>query len=631
MVIFIAMALALNMQIKNVLPDLTKRPKKDKEYASAVIVDASNGIATPTHILAALVKLKIVDDAFVRNWGQGLFAQTVNLSGAAFDAHYTTVRASIPPPAGENDGDPLDERSQTSQEGERTELPDPLPDTSKDKPQETQDRTQDDRQDGLPTGKQNGQGNAQQNGQENGHQDGQQNGQQDAQTNLDGRWQQTRCITCNVANHCPGSSGTSQSCSHCSHNEHCCLKCPVVSHCIPVLREMQSGHLYNWSIHNFRQEFQHTKRSLQSRTDQNGRPDRPLDDLFCIRMGMHLQESDVIRAIEAVTEAISLTKISKKFTLFSLNQWQNSRHDVKAVENQNPFPFDVVRRREDIVLPVVINKHQLRVLKEGKSNPNTVLKEFNAAEGHIVLAHVKYEKAAKDFSVDIYDSSLAFLRNIRHEAERMIRKFLRDTRWWWIDDQAHPLPQGRFNWREDTAAQRDSTSCGIHTILNGWAVAFDLPLNPSPNLDRLHRAIEVMMHACYGAVDCETIVQFLHFIRWVHPKNPIRGHTFKKTCAFPGLRELDDHHTGMWYMQEAGCVWGGIPKPYGSDLGCIKCSKSNHCRLQSNHRSDGNGSKRVRSKRFSGVHFLQSAMRQGKKRQLGGKVDSARRRKKQRT
>ncbi|KAK7543219.1 hypothetical protein IWX49DRAFT_160174 [Phyllosticta citricarpa] len=525
LLILVAMAIALNLQVQEKLPKLgnQKAFARDKKYGCAIIRDAASGVATPSHLWAALIKLTVVEDRddFHDAWGQELFTHTVDLSDGAFDTHYGNIRTSIALPAGHNNrgsqsaGNGGDGTNHGGGRGE--DASDPPPDTAQETPpDQTRNRTQDGRPNVLNDARQD----ARRDTQQDTAQDGQQHGNQ-----------------------------------HCRH-------CIVPSHCIPDLtHEISKGILYHQNIHWFRQYFQEAQgNALAAVQDQGIRK----IDLFCVRKGMRLFQDEVILALMAVTESINRNGRGHSFSLFSEEVYSNSLNDIPRPTDPNDMAnarFEVVRPRHDLLLPVI---------NQRTSNDC----------GHITLAVVRFQKmnGKDDYTVEIFDSEGP--SEVSEWSKSFVRRFLINSRWW--SRESSSIPSG--NWSmSPTGIQNDDWSCGFHTILNGWAFALGLPLSTAPNLQRLGLAVEAITYAVYGNIDCKSICQLLSFLNWVTPDSlvPLQRQ-FRITDLTGVSRRLNNYHTEKWCHERAFA--SNDPETYASKMRsafdirpCKMCQKPWHC------------------------------------------------------
>ncbi|KAK8162043.1 hypothetical protein IWX90DRAFT_488534 [Phyllosticta citrichinensis] len=283
----------------------------------------------------------------------------------------------------------------------------------------------------------------------------------------------------------------------------------------------------------------------------------------------------------AVTEAISLNGRGHTFSMFgptvhSMATYPEDSELRPVVPDQDT---DVARRRRDLILPIVI------------SNPKDL-----SDDGHTVLAVVVEDESGTDYTVDVYDSvgpkrltpeQIAAVISktgkppptpqVPDRMQNYVRAFIRKTRWWTDNTTTQRLPCGRFVVQYAATQTGGQLACGIHTILNAWAVALGLPINDAnPRLARLGLAVEAVTYAAHGIIDCRTICQLLHHLRWVRPgAAPPRDRQFKRTVCFPAPQILNEYHADLWLAEEAERKFDYVPYEELDD--CDQCTVQGHC------------------------------------------------------
>ncbi|KAG8525684.1 uncharacterized protein KY384_000444 [Bacidia gigantensis] len=152
------------------------------------------------------------------------------------------------------------------------------------------------------------------------------------------------------------------------------------------------------------------------------------------------------------------------------------------------------------------NEEAKKEAKIGAKKKSEKAKEPKVAQGHIILAVAKRTASPSLVDIDYYDSCSGFLdhEQMRHAALNVIEH----SGWMFpanLNSEHHrSVPQ-----------QKPGLSCGIHAVLNAWAVM--LGLDPEVPMHRrlqftdgiYQDARMLFNYACMGRVDSETIRTFL--------------------------------------------------------------------------------------------------------------------------
>ncbi|KAF2083133.1 hypothetical protein K490DRAFT_70149, partial [Saccharata proteae CBS 121410] len=157
----------------------------------------------------------------------------------------------------------------------------------------------------------------------------------------------------------------------------------------------------------------------------------------------------------------------------------------------------------------------------------------------------------KKARMTFYDSSIqARLGSIGNATNvARLKRGPRRLQWWERSDTEPP----RLAWEEqEGVAQRQANSweCGIHTILNGWAIALGLALKPDRSRTISDQdwkdILTTIQLAVAGYVSSIEIHAMLIYLEWVFPDSKISsgpdGHSFERTIKMFSLTDLDNHY-----------------------------------------------------------------------------------------
>lgn len=196
-------------------------------------------------------------------------------------------------------------------------------------------------------------------------------------------------------------------------------------------------------------------------------------------------------------------------------------------------------------------------------------------EPHTVLAVVQY-KGKEGVSVSIVDSMARFFgQERRNEVMDMVVETIRKTMWWrqlYNDFGEVPIPK-IAEWIP-CAQQPSSDECGYSTIVNAWALALGLEINPhaapiwnasAPGHENLYQRVLDLAHlARLGLVDWRLIYAFLRCYRFVHEGLVPQDRRFTNTVRLDDETALREHLDEV--IQEEHLHWT-LP---GSSLDDIK-------------------------------------------------------------
>ncbi|KAK8211886.1 hypothetical protein IWZ01DRAFT_569239, partial [Phyllosticta capitalensis] len=409
---------------------------------------------------------------------------------------------------------------------------------------------------------------------------------------FDTHWQTVagNCSGCEVTNHCPGGSGTnvlgaSETCSGCTLPGHCsnCAVCPVASHCVPdITQEATRGDLYYDSFHAFSSELQTARQRARTH------PGHP-STRYLLPWGTRLSDYHVILAIAAVTEAISLNGRGTQFALLSQSVFDNAAIRVTQpnmafgqrpqIEDARNRLFDVARQRRDLLLPVFRDNHISLAVVTDNGKGNFRVEKYDSLDHH-------------DIQVT-RDNTVRSIQSMR----------------WWTNGVQNTVPRGRVAKKQATQ-QNNGWACGLYTVLNAWSIALGLPLNHSavaerePDRSKMRDVMNAIVYAVHGIIDCRTISQLLHSIKWVRPGSAVpRDRQFKRTIFLPSIDHLEQHHATVWAREKAREA--GHPVPDDVYDNCVRCQNAGHCLDQNGQPLPFNAGARARRvpRNTPGVNF----------------------------
>ncbi|EKG13414.1 hypothetical protein MPH_09440 [Macrophomina phaseolina MS6] len=270
-----------------------------------------------------------------------------------------------------------------------------------------------------------------------------------------------------------------------------------------------------------------------------------------VRWNKDLQDTEIIQAILAVTEAVS-QQGTTKFSLYNPVQWThlaqlimaNGAEKWRAVAQGQGTKFDMHRRDRPIIMPWGIY-HNRKATRAEKAKSKQFL-EITGTGGHhmLVMAYREASGDSEQIHVMIYDSLPRYALINREDAQRQIKEML-STSWSYPTDT-----KWLFEW-PPVLQQRSSTGCGINAILSAWSLALGLQppsaargnnIKKTPDQFYKHAA-DIIRCAVHGTATLDTIMAFFRCWDFLEdPKKAVEpSRKFNKTFAIQtdyALRDL---------------------------------------------------------------------------------------------
>ncbi|TKA62033.1 hypothetical protein B0A49_10970 [Cryomyces minteri] len=300
-------------------------------------------------------------------------------------------------------------------------------------------------------------------------------------------------------------------------------------------------------------------------TKMNELRSEPAAGTYEVRPNAYYDMDDLCLAIAAVTEAIS-ERGKHTFALATAAIIESAGFGkVSAGTDQR-----VARPRQEWLLPWVHNSSTSA--KYDQSNKDATAAGFtqNADHrGHIFLTIIKAVDNEKDYNASIMwmDSSPKYLESDRPIIFKEIEDRIINSGWFEVfGDSADPVFQ-QTRVQIPAAEQTNGWACGLHTILNAWAHALGLRINPGVQLgkDFYPEAVEVVNLALAGRMDSQTILNFMLLRSWVESSSIIPPERlFSKTKAMATRETLSDAIVvarNVQDMMDRGVISSPLPSP----------------------------------------------------------------------
>ena len=179
-------------------------------------------------------------------------------------------------------------------------------------------------------------------------------------------------------------------------------------------------------------------------------------------------------------------------------------------------------------------------------------------DNHHVLVVVEIDKSLKTRKLPrmrLYDSAPNLLlqasADFRHQIINNIGHSIQNLQWFNWPDPINP-PHGFLepSIHVQVPVQENKYSCGINTIINGWAVALGLQIRPGTRLDELFdvQARQLVNLALQGFLDTRTIFSFLKCHRYIEVDETLRHEFDIRLRCFSRNDGVDDFE-GYYVVQ----------------------------------------------------------------------------------
>ncbi|KAK5169278.1 hypothetical protein LTR04_005876 [Oleoguttula sp. CCFEE 6159] len=300
-------------------------------------------------------------------------------------------------------------------------------------------------------------------------------------------------------------------------------------------------------------------------TKMNELRSEPAAGTYEVQFNAYYDMDDLCLAIAAVTEAIS-ERGQHTFALATAAIIEAAGFGkVSAGTDQR-----VARPRQAWLLPWVHNSSTSG--KYDQSNKDATAAGFtqNADHrGHIFLAIIQAVDNEKDYNVSTIwmDSSPQYLESDRPTIFEDIEDRVINSGWFEaFGDSADPVFQ-QTRVQVPAAEQTNAWACGLHTILNAWAYALGLTINPGVQLetDFYPEAVDVVNLALAGRMDSQTIHNFMLLRSWVESSSIVPPERcFSKTKAMATRETLSDAIVvarNVQDMMDRGVISSPLPSP----------------------------------------------------------------------
>jgi len=228
-----------------------------------------------------------------------------------------------------------------------------------------------------------------------------------------------------------------------------------------------------------------------------------------------LEDETLFRAIAAVSEAISMNGQ----VAFSLLDHLHTGSGPDEAQR-------IARPGNDAFYPFAVG--------------GTSTAAAESRGGHLAL--LVFRREGRNLAADHYDSGER--RMPIHATYVRARDRLLDNGWQDLDNvdrPAFPLPLAQ----QPARRQVNGWACGVHVILNAWALALGLQIRSTGcHLGNgfYQQAVEIINLAMLGRMNSDTIRNFLACWEFITADSQVgEGRAFAITTAFGSLQELSEH------------------------------------------------------------------------------------------
>ncbi|SMY26104.1 unnamed protein product [Zymoseptoria tritici ST99CH_1A5] len=265
-------------------------------------------------------------------------------------------------------------------------------------------------------------------------------------------------------------------------------------------------------------------RRLQDWHDQAQRNPPSIAAVDPARWWERLRDETVMRAIYAVTEAISVNGSGVQFALARFDMFMNNSGNEQLMGTAN----GMVRAGNTALIPFTEERYNKKNPKiEEHHTTLFVVQPTVGAQGNFTLHH--YDSA------DMYDE---------HQLAVLVGRARSNLIAFGWDRHRTNIPDGDAP-RAQAMRQRNDWECGIHTVVNAWAIALGLTITrtgeqPLENARFLRRGIELINLAIQGHLDSRTIEAFLRCFELVEAGARVAlARQFAATVPLPDVNVLE--------------------------------------------------------------------------------------------
>lgn len=235
------------------------------------------------------------------------------------------------------------------------------------------------------------------------------------------------------------------------------------------------------------------------------------------RVDVLLEDDTVFRAIAAVTEAVS-ERGTVRFSIFDGIDIQRASRTANFEVSQW-----LARPRNDVLVAYVPTQRHVSLFAFTRTEDNFDAVHYDSATNAGHRANLGDTVAGVTHTLNRLEWLRVRGQGLRHGTPTSVRGI-------------------------ETAQQMDTTSCGMHAILNAWTIALGLQLSQQNTMtygrymtDFRPNAARLINYALEGRVDSGTIEAFLRCYGYINGGAPVPAErTFNRTVALPRTIDLGD-------------------------------------------------------------------------------------------